>query len=257
MKTILAGDLEVFWRERGEGVPVVLLHGNWSTSMWWQPTLDRVPSGLRAIACDLRGRGRTRGPSSTFSIPSLSHDLERFVDALELGPFHLVGHSLGSAVAMQFALDHPRRLLSLVAVAPAWIDGMPRVFHNEAHQRALKADRDALSRALKALAPMAEEDDHWHRLVDDGHQQDIDAAIKNLDALIEWAPGDDLARVPVRSTVISGERDLLLGQAVPRRVAEALGASHVVIPDVGHCIPIEDPDRFADTLWRALLHEGP
>ena len=107
MPFIRAGALTVHYIERGSGTPVVLVHGNWATCSWWQPVLGRLPDGWHGLACDLRRRGRTTGPDSDYGIPSLAGDLLAFTEALGLDPAHLVGHSLGSAVAMQFALDQP------------------------------------------------------------------------------------------------------------------------------------------------------
>ncbi len=104
MPAVRARDLLVHYLERGTGEPAVLVHGNWATSSWWEPVLDRLPAAVRGIAPDLRGRGRTAGPDSDYSIPSLAGDLAAFADPLGLERFHLVGHSLGSAVAMELAL---------------------------------------------------------------------------------------------------------------------------------------------------------
>jgi pimeloyl-ACP methyl ester carboxylesterase len=250
MPSIAAGDLDVFWKESAPGgTPVVMIHGNWGTSSWWEPTLARVPAGLRGIALDLRGRGRTRGPDSSYAIASLAEDLASFARALELPRVHVVGHSLGSAVAMQLALDHPELVRSLVVVAPAWVDGMPAVFHDAAHQRTL-ASREVLGRALRPLAPAVAIDAFWERLIDEGHTQRIEAAIANLDAVTAWSPGDRLRTIAAPKLVISGALDALTGPATALRAAAALGAEHVVLPGVGHCIPIEAPDAFTDALWR-------
>jgi pimeloyl-ACP methyl ester carboxylesterase len=250
MPAITAGDLEVFWKENApSGTPVVMIHGNWGTSSWWEPTLARVPAGLRGIAFDLRGRGRTRGPDSSYTIAALAEDLAGFARALGLPPMHVVGHSLGSAVAMQLALDHPALVRSLAVVAPAWVDGMPALFHNVAYQHTLR-DRDVLARALRPLAPAVTIDAFWERLVDEGHTQRVEAAIANLDAVTAWAPGDRLRSIALPKIVVSGALDVLTGPATAERAASALGAEHVVLRGVGHCIPIEAPDAFCETLWR-------
>ncbi len=250
MPSIAAADLEVFWKESAPaGAPVVMIHGNWGTCSWWEPTLARVPTGLRGIAYDLRGRGQTRGPDSSYTIASLARDLASFAHALELPPMHVVGHSLGSAVAMQLALDRPELVRSLALVAPAWVDGMPPLFHNAAYQRTL-IDRDVLGRALRPLAPAIVPDAFWERLIDEGHTQRVEAAIANLDAVTAWAPGDRLRAIAAPSIVISGALDALTGPATAVRAATALGAEHVVLANVGHCIPIEAPDAFAAALWR-------
>jgi pimeloyl-ACP methyl ester carboxylesterase len=252
---VKAGDLEVFRVERGEGEPVVFIHGNWSTCSWWEPTLERTPPGFRFLAYDLRGRGQTRGPDSDYTLPSLAADLRDLADALGLDRFHVVGHSLGSAVAMEFALQYPERLRSLVAVAPAWIDGMPRRFHSKEQQRALAADKNLLGRALALLAPAAERGPFWERLVEEGYQQRLEAALRNLDALIAWAPGDRLSGLTLPTAVVSGDRDVLLGSEIPTRVAAALRARHEVMEGVGHCPNIEDPPRFV-ALLGGLLRGG-
>ena len=129
MPSVHAGDLDVYYREngaQGEHGAIVFVHGNWATSSWWEPVLARLPAPLwRGIAYDVRGRGRTTGPDSDYSIPSLAADLGSLIEALGLETPHLVGHSLGSAIVMQYALDHPAKVRSLTVVAPAWVDGMP------------------------------------------------------------------------------------------------------------------------------------
>jgi pimeloyl-ACP methyl ester carboxylesterase len=129
MPSIHAGDLDVYYIENGTqgGLgSIIFVHGNWATSSWWEPVLARLPdNSWRSIAYDVRGRGRTTGPDSDYSIPSLAADLGSFIAALGLDSPHLVGHSFGSAIVMQYALDHPAKVRSLTVVAPAWVDGMP------------------------------------------------------------------------------------------------------------------------------------
>ena len=76
----------------------------------------------------------------------------------------------------------------------------------------------------------------------------IEAALKNLPALVEWQPGDTLKDLGVRSLVVSGETDPLTGGANAERAADALGATHVLMAGVGHSPIIEAPDDFMD-IW--------
>lgn len=252
MARIQVGDLEVQYEERGDGVPVVLLHGNWGGIVWWEPVLERVPAGLRAIAYDLRGRGNTVGPEGDGSFTLLAADLEAFADALGLARFHLVGHSLGTAVAMQYALEHAERLRSLVLVAPAWVDGMPEAYAVDAHQVRLVADREYTDIALRAITPGAPRDERWDRIVDATRAQSIGTARGAMRAHRAWRPGDALRGIGVPSTVISGALDPLITPAVASRVAEALGAELVMLEGVGHGPMLETPDAFAALLWERL-----
>lgn len=240
-----AGDLKVAWTEANgdaPGAPLVLIHGNWSGRVWWEPVMQRLPRHVRAIAPDLRGRGETQGPDGSYAIAALAADVVRLLDALGVDGFHIAGHSLGSAVALDAALRYPGRVRSVAVIAAAWVDGMPSLFHQPMHQRAL-ADRTILDHALRPLAPAAPRDDLWRRCVDAGHRQRMEAALRNLDALTAWRPGDTLGEIAVPRLVLSGALDALTGGATSRRAAAALKTPLVVVPAVGHCIPLEAPDR--------------
>ncbi len=248
MPTVKAGSSSIHYLEQGVGIPVILLHGNWATSAWWEPVLARLPAGRRGLAPDLRGRGATVGPDEGYTLAELSADGLAFADALGLDRFHLVGHSLGSALAMQMALDAPSRVLSLTAVSPAWVDGMPAAYNVPAGQEALKADPVLFGQALKAMAPAVAEDAYWQRLVREGHAQSMTATLENLPALVAWQPGDRLQTTGVPALVISGEGDLLTGGANADRAAAALHARHIVLPGVGHSPIIEAPETVVALL---------
>ncbi len=248
MPFVDAGDLRVHYLEHGAGEPIVFVHGNWASASWWEPALARLPQGWRGLAYDMRGRGQTAGPDSSYSVAALAADLAAFMDALGLASAHLVGHSLGSAVVLQLALEQPERARTLVAVAPPWVDGMPLPEGAEARQRALKADPAMFAQALKAIAPAVADDAYWRRLVAEGHQQRLAAVLGNLPALAEWRPGERLRAAGARALVLAGEHDILVTDAVSARAAEALGCRRIVLPGVGHSPPIEAPDQFVAAL---------
>jgi len=248
MAFVNANDLRVYYVEKGAGEPVLFVHGNWSTALSWKPLLDHLPEDYRGIAYDVRGRGRTEGPDNSYTMPELADDLLAFADALGQDKFHLVGHSLGSAIAMQFALYHADRLLSLVIVAPAWVDGMPAAFDVPAAQETLKANKEIFSQAYKAMMPTFADDAFFKELVDEGHEQRLEATLRNLPALVNWRPGDKLRGIGVPSLVISGALDILTGGANAERAAEALGTRHIRMEGIGHSPNIEAPDTFVGLL---------
>ena len=256
MPYVNTDNLKIYYLEKGEGAPIVLIHGNWATSSWWEPVLVRLPAGYRGIAPDLRGRGKTEGADSGYTMPEMAADLRALCDALGLGTVHLVGHSLGSAVAMQFALESGERVRSLIVVAPAWVDGMPEAYNIPAGQEAIKADAALFAQVLKPLAPAAPDDDYWQRLLAEGHKQRIEAALRNLPALVAWKPGDALRALGHRSLVVSGALDPLTGGANAERAAAALGARHVVLEGVGHSPVIEAPDLLVRLMLEHISRIG-
>ncbi len=97
---------------------VVLVHGNVSSSLFWQELMQDLPSDLRVIAIDLRGFGDSESTpvDATRGVRDFSDDVFATLQVLGLDTAHLVGWSMGGGVVMQYAIDHP--VLSLTLQAP-------------------------------------------------------------------------------------------------------------------------------------------
>jgi pimeloyl-ACP methyl ester carboxylesterase len=111
------------FRETGQGLPFVFQHGLGGELN--QPFgLYRPISGVRMIACDMRGHGETRplGDLDKLTISALADDLVALLDHLGIKKLILGGISLGAAVTVNVALRFPERVLGLVLTRPAWVD---------------------------------------------------------------------------------------------------------------------------------------
>ena len=108
---------------------VVLIHGNVSSSLFWQEIMQDLPSDLRVIAIDLRGFGSTEHApvDATRGVRDYSDDVFATLEVLGIPTAHLVGWSMGGGVVMQYALDHPALSLTLQApVSPYGFGGTRR-----------------------------------------------------------------------------------------------------------------------------------
>ncbi len=103
-----------------DGEPVVFVHGNASSSTYWEDTMLALPVRYRAIAPDLRGYGDTEDLliDATRGAKDWSEDLKALSDALGDRPAHLIGWSLGAGPILQFALDYPHLVTSITMVNP-------------------------------------------------------------------------------------------------------------------------------------------
>ena len=109
---------------------VVFVHGNVSSSLFWQPTMLDLPGDIRAIAVDLRGFGDSEPlpVDASRGVRDFSDDVASVIDELDLGAVHLVGWSMGGGVAMQLLLDRPELVASLTlqsTVSPYGFGGTP------------------------------------------------------------------------------------------------------------------------------------
>ena len=101
------------------GVPVLFIHGFGGDLDNWLFNLDALGEKSPVIAFDLPGHGQSTARLPGTSIAALAGFVARFMDVLEVERAHLVGHSLGGAIAAQMALDHPRRVASLALISSA------------------------------------------------------------------------------------------------------------------------------------------
>lgn len=115
------GDARIFVRHSvGAGHPVMLLHGHPRTSATWHRVAPLLADAGYAVICpDLRGYGRSLGPSasedhSAHSKRAVALDMKSVANQLGYERFHLVGHDRGSLVALRLALDHPEAVDRLV-----------------------------------------------------------------------------------------------------------------------------------------------
>lgn len=100
------------------GPAVVFVHGNVSSSLFWQPIMLALPDDVAAYAVDLRGFGHseTLPVDASRGVRDFSDDVFSVAQELGLGEVHLVGWSMGGGVVLQYALDHP--VASITVQAP-------------------------------------------------------------------------------------------------------------------------------------------
>lgn len=114
------------YREREGGTePVVLVHGNMTSSKHWDLLIDALDPKYKVYAIDMRGFGESTYNNRITSIRDFSNDLKAFVDKLALKDFTLVGWSTGGCVSLQFEADHPGLCKKIVLVASGSTRGYP------------------------------------------------------------------------------------------------------------------------------------
>lgn len=106
----------------GDGEPVFFLHGNVSSSRFFEETLAALPERYRGVAPDLRGFGgtETKPVDATRGLGDYAEDLRGLVEVLGLEgrSIHLVGWSVGGTVALRYTMDHPDGVASIALINP-------------------------------------------------------------------------------------------------------------------------------------------
>ncbi|HIK41253.1 alpha/beta hydrolase [Thermoleptolyngbya sp. M55_K2018_002] len=109
---------QIFWREVGQGVPIVLLHDTWSDGGEWLAVVDLLAEQYHCLMPDLLGFGESERPRLHYSVALEVDCLAEWLEALRLRRVSLVGVGVGAWVAASFALKHEEKVDGLVLLAP-------------------------------------------------------------------------------------------------------------------------------------------
>jgi pyruvate dehydrogenase E2 component (dihydrolipoamide acetyltransferase) len=241
------------YAKRGEGAEVVaLIHGFGGDLDTWLFNIDAIAAKATVYALDLPGHGQSTKTLVDASGEGLAHAVAAFMDTLDIAKAHLVGHSMGGALALRMARNHPGRVASLSLISSAglgpeidaaYIDGFvtatsrrelkpllerlfadPTLVSRQLVDEVLKYKRlDGVTDALRALAAAQ---------FPAGRQRDILA-----NAVTAAGPP---------ALVIWGEQDRI----IPAAHAAALsGRSHIeILPGAGHMVHMEQPARVNELI---------
>ncbi len=243
--------LRIAYERRGEGPPLVLLHGGPTDRREWRRQLDGLSDAFTVVAGDAPGCGGSADPPETFRAPEYADCLAAFIDALGLRRPHVAGLSFGAVLALELYRRHPSvpRTLVLASAYAGWGGSLPREEVERRLARWLRqADmtpeefaRDWLPGLLSESAPP--------KLVDEVRAILV-AFHPAGQRVLPRAFGDTdlrgvLARIEVPTLLVYGDKDVRSPVNVGRDLQLAIGGSRlVVLPGAGHLCDIESGERF-------------
>lgn len=149
MPTLSLADAELHYEITGDGPPLVLIAGLASDAQSWGPIAPRLATRFTLIMPDNRGCGRTKTQAPAFSIETMADDVAALLDALSIDAAHVLGHSMGGAIAQSLAAQHPDRVRRLILAASA---------------AAAPARTGSVIDTLLALRESGVDETVWHRL---------------------------------------------------------------------------------------------
>jgi pimeloyl-ACP methyl ester carboxylesterase len=117
-RTVHIGDIEIAYRELGQGDPLVMIIGYGATMDMWPPKLlQTLAAKRRLIVFDNRGLGLTTSSDRTYSIPLFADDTAGLMDALKIDQAAVFGWSMGSYIAQELALRNPGKVDRLILLS--------------------------------------------------------------------------------------------------------------------------------------------
>lgn len=241
MPEISANGIQINYRETGSGVPLILLHGLSDDLNLWNPLLPEFANRYRTIAIDLRGHGHSSKPDSSYSVRQFSDDLLGFVDKLGISKAHLMGLSMGTAIAQLFALEHPERVGALVLLSSfGRTEGGFRTKLLALRNTLISGGVPAFFDAAVKLVVTPEFQSENEAAIADSKQYCIQinsasALIHTLDAGLGFDIHDRVSQISAPTLVLCGKEDVFISNELAWKVYHAIkGAKWLIMPGVGH-----------------------
>ncbi len=248
--------IELYWESFGDpSDPALLLIsglGAQCTGFDDRLVADLVALGLRVFRFDNRDVGlSTHVPvDASYSVADMAADAIRLVEALDIGPLHVLGVSMGGMIAQQVAIDRPDLVLTMTLVmtttgsrdvgqpAPELLAGLLEV------SQPAEGPDEAVDRgiALARLIGSPDFDEEYHRRRQESfvaRAHDPAGVGRQMVAIVASPSREDgLRALHVPTVVIHGSADRLVDPSGGRRLAEVIpGARHVEIAEMGHDLP--------------------
>ncbi len=234
-------------QRQGKGAPVVYVHGLGGTSAVWEPQILALRDSYSCIHFDLRGSG-----SSAADLPlSIEHwvdDLAEIMDESGVEHASVIGHSLGSLIAQHFACSQPHRVDKLALL------GVNRSPPDERRaailQRAQEVRRNGMASIIDgllqtALAETTRRDKPTvvaavREMIE---SQDRFAYARSCEAMAaSTRPNLNSFDAPV--LLVAGLDDPVSPPSISKQFADEIGAKLELLPDCGHWMPLEQPQRL-------------
>jgi pimeloyl-ACP methyl ester carboxylesterase len=218
--------LDIHYKCAGDGMPVVLVHGDGNDWHEWHKNIGFLSQHFRVYALDLPGYGLSQPPDIPV-LPSWGAGvLSDFMEALDIDNAHIMGHSMGGLLSLHLALSFPEKVNRLILIDSAGFGELSK----------------SASRLLMLI--------RWSKRL---FRKEKSSRHANGPGN-EWIVTEELSRLDKPTAIIWGEKDFYLPLSQGIEAHHAIkGAQLFVFPRCHHAPQREDPEKFHEILLQFLV----
>lgn len=261
-------DIRYFVEVKGEGEPLVFLHGFTGDTTTWSRITDQLSIAYRCISIDLIGHGRTDSPEdpSRYTMGHVSNDLDTILSALEVDEAIVIGYSMGGRTALHFTMSYPQKVKTLIleSASPGLKTGEERVERRK-KDHAL-ADR-IMREGMEAFVDFWEEIPLFasqKRLTEDERAEirkqrlgqsplGLSNSLKGMGTGAQASWWDKLGELSLPVHLLVGELDHKFVHIAEEMKKLNPDFQIMTISNTGHAIHVEEPRKFGTIIEDLLL----
>lgn len=235
--------------ENSNRPPVILIHGAGGSHLSWHPYIRRL-NGETVHALDLPGHGQSEGEGRQ-SIEEYAEDVVRFMDAENIQTAVLAGISMGSAIALTLALDHPNRVAALVLIGGgAEMRVAPSILEMVGNLETFETAVETIN--VHSFTPAVPTD-----LLRLSKQELLktppSVLLRDFFACSQFTMVKRLSEIKTPALILCGEHDKMMPPKFSLSLRDGLpNARLLIIEQAGHMAQLERPDIVADAIKKFL-----
>jgi pimeloyl-ACP methyl ester carboxylesterase len=249
------GDVRLAYEVRGEGEPVLFVHGLGYDRLGWGPLPALLAHDFQVITFDNRGVGESDVPQGPYSVAEMAADAVAVLDAAGIDPAHVFGASLGGFIAQELAIAYPERVRKLVLASTA--PGGPRMHPMpaaglEAFSRFPTMEREAGLRLMVENSLGAHGVSNRPELVEEIFAYRLERAPTLAGWQAQAAAGalfdayDRAPQIAATTLVLQGGADTVIDPRNAELLVELIPNARLeLIPDRGHLMVWQEGERLA------------
>lgn len=236
---------------------VIMTHSLGCDSTMWQAQVEGLADSFRVITLDMRGHGQSEAPPGPYSLDMLGADVVAVADAAGVAEFSICGNSIGGIIALWVAINHPRRIRSLIASSTAAKVGTA--------QRWAERSRAVTEEGMARIAPrvvaawfapeFASRHPHrWERALATFVATDPQGYIGCCEALADGDLRSQVGSISAPTLILAGEVDPATPPAQAEWLHSQIPSSRLkIFPAAAHLPNLEDPVAYTEEI-KAFLN---
>ncbi|MBW4689129.1 MAG: alpha/beta hydrolase [Komarekiella atlantica HA4396-MV6] len=260
MPKVQINGIDLFYDIKGAGEPLLLIAGFLCDHTYWSLLMPSL-SHYQVIRLDNRGMGRSSAPNNPYSIQQMASDVALLLDSIGIDKVHVLGHSMGSQIAQELVLAHPKKVKSLVLIS-SWAKSDERFDSIIETWGDLPGNVD-LKLYEKVVFPWIFTDEFYsipgmiEGLIEFAINYPFQPSTRTLYHHSRAILGNDtterLKYIHCPTLVIVGKQDILTPVKFSEQLAQGIpNAEIVVLNRGGHGLLVESPDTVASLLLNFL-----
>ena len=247
---------DIFIEDKGDGHPLVLVHGFLGSSNMWLPQIEYFKENFRVLAPALPGFGKSNAVNPCDTIHCMAKTILESLKSKKINKYNLLGHSMGGMIVQEMAKLEGEKILKLICYGTGPRGNIPGRFETiDQSQEKLKNDgiEGTTDRIAKTWFIEKEKAKYFYLCKEAGKQTSMVAAQQGLIAMKNWNGINNLKYIKNKTLIIWGDQDKAYNYNQVETLSNNIPNSELkIFEGCSHNVHLEKPDEFNKTVAEFL-----